>query len=151
MVKQMNSVHPSESRISLTTESLNFTLPIQHSIAKMEINHSKGDAKKVQGTLADVNRLEHEIASKIGETTANLHTIKTFNGTLWWNTTPNQAPLTPCSDRAEAAYSDVCEWVMRNKTMLVESDGAETVEVGSDDAESDHAEVDEDVSDWEMY
>jgi hypothetical protein len=53
----MNSLHPSEARIELTANSLNYTLPMQESVRNLAIHHTRCERKYVVGTDEDVNKL----------------------------------------------------------------------------------------------
>ena len=145
----MNSVNPSEGRVELTTESLNFTLDIQKSLRDLRNRRKDSSPKWIRGTIEDVDRLHAEIVRKLGDPARRLPARRRFAATHWYNIDTEFTQTTSTSDRAESAFEAVAEWVLKNSKMLAEADGDITEEVGEADLEDDLEVEEEDDSDVE--
>ena len=124
MVKHMNKVKPSENRIVLTTIALNHSMPVQRSVGALRLKHSQQNRKYVSGTQEDVKKLRLHISKVLGMPEIVKPSKVKFNKSTWGDA--NSAGFlmeVPVSDRVEEAFGNVCDWVHKNKKMLVNSDG----------------------------
>lgn len=66
----MNSTRNTDHRITWTTESLNFVLPLYEEIKKLRISKEDREATFVKGTLDDSAKITHVIVDRIGKLVA---------------------------------------------------------------------------------
>ena len=128
----MNKGKPSEERIKVTTTALNHSMPVQRSIKKLRLKKSQEGRKYVSGTMEDVQKLRsHILLGSIENTTTRRVAFKktTWSGAANADFVMNK----PVSDRVETAFGNVCDWVLKNTVMLVNSDNEDWEEVDVDD------------------
>ena len=95
----------SEYRLGWTTESLNFTLPLQKSIRNLWISHYTRTTMHVKGSLPDVTKLVDHIKEKNRINNSELTKTKNFNTTFWYTYPPQKHEIVRPSDSIKEAYN----------------------------------------------
>lgn len=127
----MNGAHVSEYRLGWTSESLNFTLPLQKSIGDLRISHANIQNKQVSGTSGDVAKLVEHITKKTGLNNSALTSKKIFDATFWYTHNPLEHNITRPSDGMEEAYAKIGDWYLKHQKFIFED--PENFAVSDDD------------------
>ena len=133
----MNKWKPTGTRIVTTTLALNHTMDIQRSIDKLKVKGQQSNREYVKGTAEDVEKLRNHIRKKLGEAKKVTPATKAFSCSTWSGAEDVPTRKTCISDLVEEAFGNVCDWVLKNKKMLVNNDGGEYEEVEVHDVEDD--------------
>ena len=134
MVKHMNKGKPSENRIVTTTCALNHSMPLQRSIKVLRLTKEQKERKYVSGTKEDVQKLRSHISKVLGSTGGIGNNKVVFTKATWSGASSSTfIMLEPVSDRVEEAFGNVCDWVLKNTKMLVNSDNTQWEEVQVND------------------
>ena len=110
----------SEYRLGWTTESLNFTLPLQKSIGDLRISHYTRTTMHVKGLLPDVTKLVDHIKEKNRMNNSELTKTKNFNATFWYTYPPQKHKIVRPSDTMEEAYTTLGISPIRNLFLKIQ-------------------------------
>lgn len=134
----MQGVHVSEYRTGWTTESLNFSIPLQNLIMDLRISRVDIQQKFVNGIMSDADQLFDFFEEKLGRNTVTISKTSNFNANFWYAVLPHNIKNTAPSQECEDVYLDIGDWYLEHQKYIIEDPSNFAFPADEIDDEHDH-------------